>query len=167
MQNSKFKIQNLGVRSQESGARSQLPEPNHSSTHPPIYPHTLYRTGDRVRHLPNGALEYLGRLDNQVKVRGFRIELGEIETALLSHPAIEAAVVNPWTDDAGNQRLVAYVVKAEGRRQKAEEESSQFLVLSSQLDSTQNSKFDSPSPQLSDALRQHLANKLPDYMLPA
>ncbi|WP_299632761.1 AMP-binding protein, partial [uncultured Virgibacillus sp.] len=52
----------------------------------------LYRTGDLARWLPNGELEYLGRMDNQVKVRGYRIELGEIESRLISHPAIKEAV---------------------------------------------------------------------------
>jgi microcystin synthetase protein McyA len=53
----------------------------------------LYRSGDMVRYLPNGAIEYLGRLDHQVKLRGFRIELGEIETILNEHPAVQEAVV--------------------------------------------------------------------------
>ncbi|MEB3357183.1 MAG: amino acid adenylation domain-containing protein [Synechococcales bacterium] len=80
----------------------------------------LYKTGDRARYRPDGTLEFLGRLDNQVKIRGFRIELGEIEAALLSHPDIDQAIVNPWTDETGNQRLVAYFVKAEGRGQGGE-----------------------------------------------
>ena len=114
--------QRIGNREQrfEFTPNSKLQTPKFSS-HPPIPPSSLYKTGDRVRHLPNGALEFLGRLDNQVKIRGFRIELGEVEAALLSHPLIEQAAVNPWTDNAGNQRLAAYVVfKAEGGRQKAE-----------------------------------------------
>jgi amino acid adenylation domain-containing protein/non-ribosomal peptide synthase protein (TIGR01720 family) len=69
----------------------------------------MYRTGDAVRRLPSGALEFLGRLDNQVKIRGFRIELGEIETVLARHPAVRDAVVVARQGRAGNPRLVAYV----------------------------------------------------------
>ncbi len=68
----------------------------------------LYKTGDQVRYLPDGNLEYLGRLDNQIKLRGFRIELGEIETVLSQHQAIQEAIV--VLDDSGrNPRLAAYV----------------------------------------------------------
>ncbi len=70
----------------------------------------LYRTGDLVRYLPDGAIEFLGRLDHQVKLRGFRIELGEIETTLQQHPAIQEAVILAREDEPGNKRLVAYLV---------------------------------------------------------
>ena len=72
----------------------------------------LYRTGDRGRYLPNGELEYLGRVDRQVKVRGFRIELGEIEAILAQHNGVSESVVVARDDD-GETRLVAYVVAAE------------------------------------------------------
>ena len=72
----------------------------------------LYKTGDKVRYLPDGNLEYLGRLDNQVKIRGFRIELEEIEAVLNQHPQIQFSCVIPHTDDSGNQRLVAYIVSS-------------------------------------------------------
>ena len=70
----------------------------------------LYRTGDRVRRLPGGDLEFLGRLDHQVKVRGFRIELGEIEAALAEHPRVRECVVDYREDGEGAGSIVAYLV---------------------------------------------------------
>ncbi len=97
----------------------------------------MYRTGDRVRWLAWGALEYLGRIDQQVKVRGYRIELGEIEAALGGHPAVREAVVIAREDARQDKRLVAYVVPAAEARPSAAE------------------------------LRAHLKAMLPDYMVPA
>ncbi|MBW4507537.1 MAG: amino acid adenylation domain-containing protein [Scytonematopsis contorta HA4267-MV1] len=73
----------------------------------------LYRSGDLARRLPDGELEYLGRLDHQVKIRGFRIELGEIEAAISSHPQVKAACVTIRTESQGNARIVAYFVSEE------------------------------------------------------
>jgi amino acid adenylation domain-containing protein/non-ribosomal peptide synthase protein (TIGR01720 family) len=72
----------------------------------------LYRSGDRARWLRGGELEYLGRLDQQVKVRGFRIELGEIESTLAAHPRIREVLVTTWERSPGDRQLVAYAVPA-------------------------------------------------------
>ncbi|OYE01728.1 non-ribosomal peptide synthetase [Nostoc sp. 'Peltigera membranacea cyanobiont' 232] len=96
----------------------------------------LYKTGDLVRYLPNGSIEYLGRIDNQVKIRGFRIELGEIEAVLSQHPSVHSAIVTARVDTPGEQRLVAYIVPQEDY-----------------------------VPTISE-LRQFLKAKLPPYMVP-
>jgi surfactin family lipopeptide synthetase C len=98
----------------------------------------LYRTGDRVRFLPDGHIEYLGRVDQQVKLRGFRIELGEIEGQLRQYPGIRDAVVISRADVEGDQQLIAYVT---------------FLP-------------EVPTPSLS-ALFAFLKGSLPSYMVPA
>ncbi len=97
----------------------------------------LYKTGDLARYLPDGDIEYLGRLDHQIKIRGLRIELAEIESVLIQHPAAREAAVVAREDTPGDQRLVAYVV----------------LKPASPLSSTE--------------LRDHLKRSLPDYMIPA
>ena len=70
----------------------------------------LYKSGDLARYLPNGDIEYFGRLDHQVKIRGFRIELGEIEAVLAAHPAVAHAVVIARQDHPGDTLLAAYLV---------------------------------------------------------
>ncbi len=80
----------------------------------------LYRTGDRARWLPSAALEFLGRLDQQVKVRGYRIELGEIESILHRHPRIAEAAVVVRGEASGDQRLVALVAAREREREEEE-----------------------------------------------
>ncbi|MBD2298139.1 non-ribosomal peptide synthetase [Nostoc sp. FACHB-190] len=96
----------------------------------------LYKTGDLARYLPDGNLEYLGRIDHQVKIRGFRIELGEIENALLKHPAIEEVVVAAREDKQGDKQLVVYIVSSP-----------------------------EPAPTIND-LRIYLKKLLPEYMVP-
>ena len=74
----------------------------------------LYKTGDLAQYRADGNVEYLGRIDDQVKVRGFRIELGEIETVLARHEAVSAAVATVREDEPGDPRLVAYVISKDG-----------------------------------------------------
>ncbi len=97
----------------------------------------LYKTGDLARYLPDGDIEYLGRIDQQVKIRGFRIELGEIEAELNRHPSVRESVVLLREDSPGEKRLVAYLATEPGNA---------FTV---------------------DDLRHFLQRKLPDYMTPA
>jgi amino acid adenylation domain-containing protein/non-ribosomal peptide synthase protein (TIGR01720 family) len=78
-----------------------------------VSPRRLYRTGDRVCFLPDGNLEFLGRMDRQIKIRGFRVEPGEIEEALLKHPEVQNAVVIPCDGQTGSKRLTAFVVTKE------------------------------------------------------
>ncbi|HEV2706447.1 MAG TPA: amino acid adenylation domain-containing protein, partial [Pyrinomonadaceae bacterium] len=97
----------------------------------------LYRTGDLARYLPDGRIEFLGRIDNQVKVRGFRIELGEIEAALAVHRAVRQCVVLARADAPGEKHLVAYVVPEDEQTLDAAE------------------------------VRSYLRERLPEYMIPA
>src|SRR5215204_2796076 len=76
----------------------------------------LYRTGDLARWLPDGSLEFLGRIDHPVTIRGYRVELGEIQAALCRQPDVQDAVVVARAGPSGDKRLVGYVVLAGGRR---------------------------------------------------
>ncbi|HKR14760.1 MAG TPA: amino acid adenylation domain-containing protein, partial [Pyrinomonadaceae bacterium] len=97
----------------------------------------MYRTGDSARYLPDGVLEFTGRIDNQLKIRGFRVEPEEVEAELNRHAAIRNAVVAGWSNGNGEQRLAAYFVTEAG------------------------SSVSTPT------LRRYLESKLPEYMVPA
>lgn len=99
----------------------------------------MYKTGDRVRLLPDGALEYLGRNDDQVKVRGYRIETSEVESALLTHPKVHACIVTAVNGHGNTKHLCAYAA----------------------VNSDESEMIDTGS------LRRHLGDQLPDYMIPS
>ncbi|MES2940789.1 MAG: amino acid adenylation domain-containing protein [Pseudomonadota bacterium] len=97
----------------------------------------MYRSGDSARHLSDGSIDYLGRIDSQIKIRGFRVELEEVETALAALPNVRQAVVLHREDSLGDQRLVAYVVPAlDSQDDKIEAEKKQVIDLSHIWDQT-------------------------------
>jgi len=104
----------------------------------------VYKTGDLVRWLPDGTLECLGRVDQQIKLRGFRIELGEIEHALISHVRVEDAVVAIKESPSGEKRLNAYIVEKEKHsvKTKLESELGFSLFYFGADNSTQGNKYD-------------------------
>jgi amino acid adenylation domain-containing protein len=97
----------------------------------------LYKTGDLARRLPDGTLEFIGRVDDQVKVRGYRIELGEIEATLARHPGVQSCAVVAREDVPGNKQLVAYAIATE------------------------------PGSLTSEDLQLFLGQRLPDFMVPS
>ncbi len=97
----------------------------------------LYKTGDSARYRDDGVIEFLGRLDHQVKVRGYRIELGEIEAVLSQHPGLRDAAVLALEDATGDKRLVAYVVSNDG------------------------------SDEIRRQIREYTQDRLPEYMVPS
>ncbi|MGH8194718.1 MAG: non-ribosomal peptide synthetase [Woeseiaceae bacterium] len=127
----------------------------------------LYRTGDLCRWRADGNLQILGRSDFQVKIRGFRIELGEIETALRSHPAVREAVVMARVAPNGEQRLVAYIVRHERPASIAGSHSASNGGPDGNGRPFPAPLEESPRSGSTPALRQHLDNSLPHYMIPA
>ncbi len=117
----------------------------------------LYRTGDLARYLPDGNLEFLGRIDHQVKIRGQRIELGEIETQLRAHPRIKEAVAVAAESTPGEMRLTAYYVAVHAG------DATDPTAPSNAGDTAAAQAAD---PGLEDELRAALAQKLPAYMVP-
>ncbi|MFC2146434.1 amino acid adenylation domain-containing protein, partial [Acidobacteriota bacterium] len=114
--NYKLQIKNCNVQNYKpNGIHASSYPCNHASmqyhSYSPHLPHSpIYKTGDLARWLPDGNIEFLGRIDHQVKIRGFRIELGEIENHLLNHNHIKEVVVLVKTDKIGDKYLCAYIV---------------------------------------------------------
>ncbi|MCG8618202.1 MAG: amino acid adenylation domain-containing protein, partial [Desulfobacterales bacterium] len=126
----------------------------------------IYKTGDLCRCLPDGNIEFLGRVDHQVKIRGFRIELSEIESVLVGHDKVAEAIVIAREDQPGNKQLAAYVTPAEGGGDAPEQDELKaclkeilpdymiptFIVVLESLPATSNGKFDRdalPAPDFS------------------
>ncbi|GAB2935471.1 hypothetical protein GCM10027181_38340 [Rheinheimera gaetbuli] len=110
----------------------------------------LYKTGDLVRWLPDGTLEFLGRIDHQIKLRGFRIELGEIENSLSNHAWVQDVVVLAKATSSGDSQLVAYICPV------AEHYSAEWSLQQKEEQTT----------ALKQALTKHLKQSLPEYMVP-
>jgi len=111
----------------------------------------MYRTGDRVRWLADGTLEYLGRLDHQVKIRGYRVEPGEIEAVLRQHPGVHEVVVAPWQPASGDRRLAAYLVPR----------------LAGDADAGGAEGDGRQTAELVRALKRAARDRLPEYMVPS
>ena len=139
-------------KNEEKTRLSFVPNPFASASGGGSSPHhgCLYKTGDLGRWLPDGTLEFLGRIDHQVKIRGFRIELGEIEARLAQHPAVQEAVVVIREDRPGHQALVAYLVESLAHRGTPGEGHSPDAITD-------------PVTQL----RHFLKEKLPTHMVPS
>ncbi|WP_020619065.1 non-ribosomal peptide synthetase [Paenibacillus daejeonensis] len=145
----RLNLQPIGLKGElcisgEGVARGYLGRPELTAdrfiAHPFVEGERLYRTGDLARWLPDGTIEYLGRMDEQVKIRGYRIELGEIETILRQQRGVRNAAVIARQDAAGDNYICAYVVTAEG------EAAAEYEV---------------------EQCRAELKKELPEYMVPS
>jgi amino acid adenylation domain-containing protein len=112
----------------------------------------LYRTGDAARHLNQGLVQFLGRVDNQVKISGFRIEPGEVEAALSQHPSVGDVTVLAREDTPGDKRLVAYVVAR---------------AAEAAPDGAARAGDEEFTPPTAEELRAHLKDRVPEYALPS
>jgi amino acid adenylation domain-containing protein len=155
------------LRRPELDAERFLPDPFRTTAGA-----TMYRTGDLARWRPSGDIEFLGRLDSQVKLRGMRIELGEVESVLRAHPRVADAAVIVRTDGGEERRqLVAYPVPARetrkgvtSRRQGLFDE---YMKADAPLHDAPSEPLPAPPATVSAAeLRDHLREKLPDFMIP-
>jgi amino acid adenylation domain-containing protein len=114
----------------------------------------LYKTGDLVRYLADGNIEFVGRNDDQIKIRGFRVELGEIESKLTEHPAIKQCVVLCKEREENKYLVAYYVIRGSGLEIRDSSKKKQPTISSSK-------------PQVSSSeIRTHLSKRLPDYMVP-
>ncbi len=158
-----------GARSQESELRREEGRREKEFTSQKLEGKRLYKTGDLVRYLPDGNIEFLGRIDNQVKIRGFRIELGEIEAAIASHPEIQTAVVIARENNSGNKRLIAYFVPTKKQfspnnlRQFLQDKLADYAIPSNFvklefLPLTSNGKIDKKALPDPDNIRPELEN---------
>ncbi|NEO47068.1 MAG: amino acid adenylation domain-containing protein, partial [Moorea sp. SIO4A3] len=107
----------------------------------------LYKTGDLARYLPDGNIEFIGRIDHQVKIRGYRVETGEIEATLTQHTIVKETVVVATEDNLGNKRLVAYIVL----------ETETLASSNQEISETEQIK----------KLKQYLKEQFPEYMIPS
>ncbi|NET12212.1 MAG: amino acid adenylation domain-containing protein [Okeania sp. SIO1H6] len=158
-----------GVRSQESEFRREEGRRETELTSQNLEGKRLYKTGDLVRYLPDGNIEFIGRIDNQVKIRGFRIELGEVEAAIASHPEVQTAVVIVKGDDSSNKRLIAYFVPTKKQfspnnlRQFLQDKLADYAIPSAFvklefLPLTPNGKIDKKALPEPDSIRRELEN---------
>ncbi|MBV9788338.1 MAG: amino acid adenylation domain-containing protein [Chloroflexi bacterium] len=129
----------------------------------------LYTTSDLARFREDGAIEYLSRIDFQVKIRGNRVELGEIEAALVEHPAVHEVVVLAREDEPGDMRLVAYVVGEQKNKETNEQSTASPSPVATDAEAGGGSgKGDAGGEGLNPAdLRAFLQPQLPSYMLPS